>query len=818
MNYYFPIYINSRRIHICNLQEKRNSGTPFEFIIHKAERTVIFSIPVQGAKLLSSEGYKGKKGNVQLNKVTPVLTYNPQLEECQLDLYDSDFKMNTVNGLGSPVVIQNWGKRNCAVMIDRTKMKANTSFTFTICYHHAEKVGKDKKVLSERVFSYSFTIHYCEKKFVKQAALDFGSEASQARVEGDRINLQLVDLMKDLLPPAPNGETDYWQRNRTDEFFKSVFFLCTEPTRPIEEADKPNLHNDKTFVRTLVDKSDPLENQFILPNLKLLDALSDNIHLNRHNITLNSLSANDTDAIVRRGIVGRYISLGTAGISDLILEILLNNFMHCILHQLETNLTDTFLRLNILMPNVYPQDKVYRVVQGLYAGFNAMKNKYTEYDRFKGIEIQVLSESDAAFLGTRTTDPRQAPLINKEGGYFLIIDAGKGTTDFSILRQQIDHTVFDSVYRSGIPISGNYITYAFYESVRDLFNQHGYTLNDKLSDASTEDTSTKNKNRTALLEFVDCLEQLKRNYDTFKQSTTKPIITSKTALDLTKINAIINTEILQKKGELPGIEDKVNDAVNKIVEEVAAELNRYCINHPMKFVQVMFTGRGFLFRPLREAMETKLKEMKLMEEKEKVLCFDDENLSKSICLKGAFLLENSNRINQNSEMVGFPVVDSQSSGFWSKLWEMFFGGKHVDEKFFYSGIRIQTPQPAFYVSGYEYHTAGNNPQEKRLLFVGDGFMLQHANSSEFFQNAAIQNARNDDVNRSLFPFFEGSIPKKEEGIEEQTTSKNDTTASGTEPEQPSNTAANTPVIDIINTFNTTPAEESGDTSTNNDVF
>lgn len=793
MKYFFPIKINDRRIHICELQEDYTPQNPFEFIISKAERTLLFSIPVTGAKLLSNQGYKG---NIQLSKLTPILTRKEsQQEEYLLDLYNKEAKerhknesnkptaATKANGQGLPVVISNWGNRNCAVMIDRTIMQANTSFTFTICYHHGEKVGNN--AYRERVFSYSFTVHYCEAALVKQAALDFGSEASQAREGGNEVNMLLVNLMKGLLPNnqnAQNNTTDYWQEGDNNNFFKSVFFLCTKPQRPIEEADTPNIHGEKTFVQTLVSKTATLNkgtktaksnketktddsnketqtddsnkkaktddsiNLFILPNLKLLDALRGNRNLNQHQITLEG---GQNDAITRKGINARNATLGTNGMSDLILEILLNNFMHCILRQL-TNDNPTFLRLNMLMPNVYPQNKVYRVVKGLYAGFNAMKNKYS---CFKGVEIQVLSESDAAFLGVRTVNEwgnQNQKIINKENGYFLVIDAGKGTTDFSILRQQENCNVFDSVYRSGIPISGNYITYAFYEAVRDFCNQQGITLNDKLSDALKGD-------RAKLLEFVDNIEQLKRNYNPNCTQTAAPLPNIQTKNDLASINSHLKT-IIKNNQKLPNIDTYVKNAVKKIVDWVTDELNLYCKNHSVQFVQVMFTGRGFLFPPLREAMETKLKEMKLMREgeKEKALFFDND-LSKSICLSGAFLLDNCSRINQNSEMVGVPVVDSQSPGFLAKL----FGINRVDEKFFYTGIRISTTQPTIYVSGNQYQATENDKHEKRLLFVGNGFLLQYSDSADLFQTDYTRRAKDKDVNRSLFPFFEGSIPETE---------------------------------------------------------
>ena len=75
-------------------------------------------------------------------------------------------------------------------------------------------------------------------------------------------------------------------------------------------------------------------------------------------------------------------------------------------------------------------------------------------------------------------------------------------------------------------------------------------------------------------------------------------------------------------------------------------------------------------------------------------------------------------------MVGYPVVasESKSSSFLSKL----FRSNVADEKFFYNGLRITDSQPTIQVSGSDYTARNRSPKEKRLLFVGDTFMLQYA--------------------------------------------------------------------------------------------
>ena len=260
-----------------------------------------------------------------------------------------------------------------------------------------------------------------------------------------------------------------------------------------------------------------------------------------------------------------------------------------------------------------------------------------------------------------------------------------------------------------------------------------------------------------MLQFVDILEKLKCNYTQCRYNA-GDMPNYQAGFRLENLIAHFNDTIIPNRQKLPHTDLYVNAAVDHIVEWVATELNRYCKEHSVLFEQVMFTGRGFLFQPFRQAMETKLREMGVMGPEANVLCHDDDQ-AKSICLLGSFLLGTSNNINENSEMVGYPVVasESKSSSFLSKL----FRSNVADEKFFYNGLRITDSQPTIQVSGSDYTARNRSPKEKRLLFVGDTFMLQYADMEAEFFTEKSHYAHVNEVNRSLFPFFAASIPDKE---------------------------------------------------------
>lgn len=734
--YYLPVKINARRIHVCKLDKgDANSRAMFGFIIPRVkdlDQPQLLSIDSNSARLISSTGYKD---DVPVFAKTPTLSFDAGQRVLTVDLekrQDAE-KRESVDG-DMPFRIRR--TPFFAVLIDfsllEEKKWKNVEFTVVMKY---------------KEFTYSFRIYCCETGSLKEAALDFGSEASQVRISGNNANLRLVDAFKDI---TGDGGTDFWQGQPGDQFFKSMFFVNMNPQRPILSADRPNVNGTSTFVQALVSKNASLDDLLILPNLKLLDMLTNDGQQNVMAQRIRFDGQHEDDII--SNAISRISSLSDSSVRNLVLETVLNNFLHCVLKSIYvSDSTYYFVRLVILMPNVYPQDKVYQVVSGLYKGFEKMK---ADYQYCKGLEVQVLSESDASFLGARKTDTwtidggGTMKLENKDNGYFFIIDAGKGTTDFSIMRQQPHkNSVFDSVIRGGIPISGHYITYAFYQAVSEWLNSKGIELNKFLRDAFEN-------NRKVLCEFVDIIDEFKKRYGNFKGDADELVGRVK-VWTLDAVNEELKAHLDQR---LPNIEAKVDRFVGTIVTNIEKEIAPFFEENGQKFTQVMFTGRGFMFKPLRDAMEAMLKRNGWMPSNSTCLWRGDDQ-AKSVCMEGAFSVERSAKVNENTDLVGFPIpLGKRRCKLLAKL-SALFENNNVDSDFFYEGYNITQRYSQIRIGMDSYDLqAEEDDDSKKLYFVGDDFIVQGSNSI-FHPVRHHRLVGPDGIKQSLFPFYEGSIPE-----------------------------------------------------------
>lgn len=133
----------------------------------------------------------------------------------------------------------------------------------------------------------------------------------------------------------------------------------------------------------------------------------------------------------------------------------------------------------LLVPNIYVQQNI----DDLLYELNELNKDHPE----KRFDFRVVSESDSAFVGVKearmgnTEETILGTLLSKvhnprQKDVFLIIDAGKGTTDYSIIRFDSDcsgqaNNDMVSVQRGGIVGAGGAIDYVFARVfARQVFN------------------------------------------------------------------------------------------------------------------------------------------------------------------------------------------------------------------------------------------------------------------------------------------------------------------------------------------------------------
>lgn len=620
--------------------------------------------------------------------------------------------------------------------------------------YHTESHGR-KEVINYysgiRVFSYKD-----EDNEVCTASLDFGSEASQVYFKGDAANLNLREAFCDLAGYDKRGA--YWQGRPNDDaeqltLYKSIYHIHTRPGRTFF-GDLPMNNKERTFIQSLlpVDHAN-FDNLVLLPNLKLIELLDYQIH----STDIDFGSPENTDLIKRQRE-----SLGSKELRQSVLRQILCNFLAVIMYRKRQNgIHNLCLRFTLLVPNVYYQNKVAAIIDGLYEDFDLLcKKHHDKFQCYRGIEIQTVSESDASYFGVYLQ--HDSDRVNKFGAYSLIIDAGKGTTDFSLLHQtgtNLSH--YESIYRSGIPASGHVLTYAFYEAIRDYFATIGKKDTFELLIRNTfESRQTRN-----LLSLVAALEEQKKNYGHFSSQDNMENVEGRSiAEDTTNMENLIKyiNWLNEHQLAIVGVKNKVEEKVNKMVTLLETSIIKYAKEHQLTLLRVYLSGRAFRFSPFKDSVIAKLKESGLIISTDQVE-FND-GLAKSACLQGG-IADKDYTINRKSTMLSVPTMSEnvgETSSWRKRLRHLFMRDKpviaDVDFDFFYKGLKKgNVSNVTIDICGRIIERGFPTSRDAFLYFVGDGYLLKAGRNSEMLKEDAQFYQCDREIlvqltKESLFPF------------------------------------------------------------------
>lgn len=633
------------------------------------------------------------------------------------------------------------------------------------------------------VYSYQFIIHLPKtdpSTEMYKVAVDFGSEASQIGYKKTNdtatYNIPIVDVLKNFYGQY-RDETTFWQGNYRDQdpeasrLYKSIFFVNRNPVKGYQYKDRPNEHGRNTLLQTLTPRLDIVseatnESEFdyrdltLLPNLKLIELLS------------NTLFRDDeinfgTDTEMNGRKYSGKVSVLT--IPEVYVRLILNNFLYTVMERICPTNTRKYLQVTLLMPNVYSQDKVYQLINHLYSDFRTIRDGNTRYACFKGLEVQALSESDASFIGARNFNGDDDNKIsNKEDANYLVIDAGKGTTDFSIIKQQgRNHVKYESTFRTGLPGSGQYLTHAFITALNKF-------LKESLADEniSLEHIIYEADDISAINGFMEHMETLKKMHTAYTELTeaekaryiesirnySKDKTNFNRFLDL--INEFIEAEFINKKKRVPGSHDVIVAQIDSFVQQIDK-----CIQWAKtdQFYQVVFAGRAFQFDPFRQAVENKLRDRVTGAAK---FVFHKKNQSKFICVEGAFKNEFVS-INLNSELIGCPVIIDKNvaEGTAAKKDK---AGNHrieINEQFFYEGIHIGDLEgKEIGIGAREYEIPLQARESGRhdfnLFYTGDGFIIRWDEDAVALAESRPFQDLNAMVEATLFPFAKKSLDSR----------------------------------------------------------
>ncbi len=563
----------------------------------------------------------------------------------------------------------------------------------------------------------SFKLYVGEQCNIADVTLDFGSEASQMAAFCRTNNLLIRDIlplfsnMRKTLggssgnePPAKEGITEESpaeegstedspakegiteeppaEKGTTEE---SPSKEGTTEARTLEENSSGN-DNDEAFLQ--YDSSDPnlFKSCFFLKKkftINEFNELRDIIEPTNSGI-LRMLCKEDEVNVLRESylnVVNVKIS-GFGGVSvpmvsvdedivpmtedDIVYRACLNTFLYQALKYVDAKNRRKrdgqkmhLLSLRMLMPNVYDHRKTYSTLQAAEA---YIKNviEARKFPSILAVELSAVSESDASLIGLiQATNTQSHPY---QDGNYLILDAGKGTLDFSVI--EYEKGKFSNRYRSGIIGSGNAITYAYVLAfVREFLK--------KIPDWPQTETKQESKiqefifsvilgndnvgkgneggDSKHLLDLMKAVDDYKIRANSQNPNWGNRIPEhNQTSISSVRLSSFV-TWIKNYQSELPADSQYyVNRMINKLVHDVCENL-KAGLGNVIKVNYIAFTGRAFAMRRFRQAMEEALVDVfKRDKQKPKPITFlhGDEQFErmqlslKNVCLYMYLALQN----------------------------------------------------------------------------------------------------------------------------------------------------------------------------------
>jgi hypothetical protein len=678
------------------------------FILPSDTLVNLLTVPME-----KSEGNKSEKGVFVQNTVGRKCLFPSKLEvidikcdeENLIDYYEVEIEFNSKGCNGK-------------ALSDET----GSYFVFhegVLTYNniHPERVSNIKVnvTLQEENAKYTAcrTIFLSPAKQVDDVILDFGSEATQLSIS----NRGTINDVKTLVSLFEKMWGEFGESNKKEDID-----MCMQ-----RDASDGNLYRSRFFVKKKIDHSslkntkasvNPKENQFI----KLLTLSKEGESLKENYIPLpntkiasfGGVAVDKVDVeIVQNGntrIIGIpitnvgknffYRSSINAFLRKAVDEIGLKNLL-----ETETPNKIRLISFHILMPNVYDYCKIHEMLEILKKDLlDIIRDVNSD---IIGFDLTAVSESDASLLGNvALSRPEEFP-----AGRYLILDAGRGTLDFSIVKHDNETELlpFQNLYRDGIIGAGNALTYAMLlvilegiVSSESAGIDHTKEIQEYIFSniLGLDETGKKNGggDSAKLVELMELVDKYKIMYSDFLSNntpySTQGLTISNSFKEL-RLEGLVRKirDIVENGTYIEDSEKYLERSMRQLVDAVIGRLNdRFAedgdTNKP-NFV--VFAGRGFMFKPFKEMMEESLTRCFPGIEK-KHFSADQNNVSdKNVCLVIANYLKDGD---YDSRLLGQPyMLHSRGTGIknvkreeikekgnnplWSKLQRFLSGISHA---------------------------------------------------------------------------------------------------------------------------------------------
>ncbi|WP_394746728.1 hypothetical protein [Spongiimicrobium salis] len=758
---YLPIYIDRRRVHICPLQENAAKTTPsyFECIVPSVSGQVLFAIK-KGSSLLSE---KGTSFDI------PFFTHNEEELTQNLGL---SFKKEANTLVAEVIHLAEGTEIDTA---EQTQVLQDFGLTYTldekelVLGNSSDAAREITCELRYKNYAYTFVIQLAPNAQIVNAVFDFGSEASQvASLFHDSYAIAPMSLVhhahdhfySEAFPDKDASPKDFYQYE-DDQNHKHVllsYFFIKAQGGILHKTEIPFKNGHQSLLKILTSDTEEefvtnlnqanSEGHFLIPNLKLADSMSFNgIHYKLKN--------------------GKRGNFENDEVKELIFQTILNQFIHLLLKRIDAYYSEKdrtqkiHLRLNLLVPNIYPQKRVSRLLSAFQENIKIIFAQ--EYPQFQGIELLTNSESDASFDFQEYKASKKS--IQDKNDHCLLIDAGKGTTDFSIIRCNLKTKSFLSIYRSGMAGAGNLITYAIMEAIVAIITGGDTTKSKRFI---KEKILSGDLSRQ--LDFYKLLEQIKKNYSDLSPIPPDAIFSLsynnirlesfyEDGNSLAQLNVFLE-KMLADNLRIADYYGIIHTTLEKYTDKLIADISTSQLE---KFHLIRLAGRAFGFQLLTDLLRKKLRKFS-----SNIAVLENP---KGTCLQNS--LRTQVNINENSNMVGIPVIPEKGSIFSGKLSQFIQRLDHeINAKkenpspqeeqgtnswnFFTHGINYSGEDlEMLKIGGYEYeleHADMKLEDQLNLIFVGDKFLVRSAKASTALKlNPKMAKTDDPDVIKSLFP-------------------------------------------------------------------
>ncbi len=491
-------------------------------------------------------------------------------------------------------------------------------------------------------------IHIYVEDVVYNAIVDFGSEASQACWLSDDNNPKYIKLTTAIRNASDLGTYDdadfiQYEQDENKDFYRSIYYIKEELTdSDSEKLDVWPDYKDDTirFLWNVKDetKNEPKDkaNTYIqIPNTKILNYITDGYANNHIIIDNEKIEIKDIKEGVIPTLLMNNIILQTLLAIEKVIKIQKNSGKAC------------GLILYVLMPNIYPIHIVSQKLNQLAENIKKIKeNKDKKYNKYikdnnadndnndiiiphiNGIELRYISESDASLLGYINLSNNKL-FDNTEKKDYLIIDAGKGTLDFSLTEVHSKNAITNK-RRGGIVGAGAAITYGVLVGlVNEYLTGYCKDYDTKPIDDKEHLIQTFIFNQILKCPDIAIVNKTMKNIEEYKKvhnsyygkgygDITPDSTLASTFEDLTLkdgkncFNNVVKSWIENRKKLSEKSAKYVTAEIELIVQEALTRMISSLYNE--KANVVVFTGRGCLMKELRAKLKEGLIALNLLDD------------------------------------------------------------------------------------------------------------------------------------------------------------------------------------------------------------